>query len=103
MVNCKECQEEYAKQNFEYVLYEFPRLFRQPSINDNASTANRDALLQFLFQHSTAPELIYRHNWRQGDLMIWDNRCIAHYAVADYKAVGDRYMHRISVKGDWPA
>ena len=64
--------------------------------------AESDALLGFLFQHSTAPELVYRHNWRKHDLVIWDNRCTAHYAIPDYKAVGDRYLHRTSVKGDRP-
>jgi taurine dioxygenase len=66
------------------------------------SRAESDALLGFLFQHSTAPELVYRHAWRPRDLVIWDNRCTAHYAVPDYKAIGDRYLHRTSVKGDRP-
>ncbi|HSI00741.1 MAG TPA: TauD/TfdA family dioxygenase [Reyranella sp.] len=66
------------------------------------SRAESEALLAFLFQHSTAPELVYRHSWRPRDLVIWDNRCTAHYAIPDYKAVGDRYLHRTSVKGDRP-
>ncbi|CAN5713437.1 TauD/TfdA family dioxygenase [soil metagenome] len=66
------------------------------------SRPESDALLGFLFQHSTAPELVYRHSWRPHDLVIWDNRCTAHYAIPDYKAVGDRYLHRTSVKGDRP-
>ena len=66
------------------------------------SRTESDALLGFLFQHSTAPERVYRHSWRPRDLVIWDNRCTAHYAIADYKAVGDRYLHRTSVKGDRP-
>jgi taurine dioxygenase len=66
------------------------------------SRAESDALLAFLFQHSTAPELVYRHTWKPRDLVIWDNRCTAHYAIPDYKAIGDRYLHRTSVKGDRP-
>jgi taurine dioxygenase len=66
------------------------------------SRPESDALLGFLFQHSTAPELVYRHGWRPHDLVIWDNRCTAHYAIPDYKAIGDRYLHRTSVKGDRP-
>jgi taurine dioxygenase len=66
------------------------------------SRAESDALLGFLFQHSTSPELVYRHSWRPRDLVIWDNRCTAHYAIPDYKAIGDRYLHRTSVKGDRP-
>jgi taurine dioxygenase len=64
--------------------------------------AESDAILAFFFQHITAPENIYRHGWRKHDLIIWDNRCTIHYAVADYKAIGDRYMHRTSVKGRAP-
>lgn len=66
------------------------------------SRPESDALLGFLFQHATAPELVYRHSWRPRDLVIWDNRCTAHYAIPDYKAIGDRYLHRTSVKGDRP-
>ena len=61
-----------------------------------------DALLGFLFEHATAPERVYRHSWRRHDLVIWDNRCTVHYAIPDYKAIGDRYMHRTSIKGDRP-
>src|SRR6185312_6966517 len=66
------------------------------------SRPESDALLGFLFQHSTAPERVYRHSWRPHDLVIWDNRCTAHYAIPDYKVIGDRYLHRTSVKGDRP-
>ncbi|HEY4251078.1 MAG TPA: TauD/TfdA family dioxygenase [Roseomonas sp.] len=64
--------------------------------------AESDAILNFLFEHSTAPENLYRHRWQKHDVVIWDNRCAMHYAVADYKAHGDRYMHRTTVKGDTP-
>ncbi|MDB5414019.1 MAG: taurine catabolism dioxygenase TauD, TfdA family protein [Rubritepida sp.] len=62
--------------------------------------AESEAILNFLFEHSTMPENLYRHRWQRHDLVIWDNRCAMHYAVADYKAHGDRYMHRTTVKGD---
>ncbi len=55
------------------------------------------AVLEFLFQHMTGPEFIYRHRWQVGDLVMWDNRCTMHYAVADYDDVGERYMHRTTV------
>lgn len=42
---------------------------------------------------------MYRHRWQLRDLIMWDNRCNLHYAVADYKAEGAvRYMHRTTVK-----
>ncbi|MGI4800061.1 MAG: TauD/TfdA dioxygenase family protein [Janthinobacterium lividum] len=61
-----------------------------------------DAVLQFLFAHCTTPDMVYRHNWRLHDIVVWDNRCTMHFAVADYKAMGDRYMHRTTVQGDRP-
>ncbi len=56
--------------------------------------AESRALLDFLFAHMTRPEFIYRHRWQERDLVLWDNRCTMHYAVADYDGVGERYMHR---------
>jgi len=64
------------------------------------SPAESKAILDFLFAHSTQPQYVHRHQWRENDLLIWDNRCTIHYAVADYKGVGWRYMHRCTVEGD---
>lgn len=58
------------------------------------------ALLAFLYEHAIRPEFQYRHRWRPRDLVIWDNRCTLHYAIADYTA--DRYMHRTTVIGEAP-
>ena len=66
------------------------------------SPAESDAVLQFLFAHCTTPDMVYRHQWRLHDMVVWDNRCTMHFAVADYKALGDRYMHRTTVMGDRP-
>jgi taurine dioxygenase len=59
-------------------------------------------LLDFLFAWAAKPEYAYRHRWTQGDLVIWDNRCVQHYAVHDY---GDapRRLHRVMVEGEAPA
>ena len=56
-----------------------------------------DALLGFLFNHMNQPEFIYRHRWEERDLILWDNRCTMHRAIADYDDVGERYMHRTTV------
>ena len=37
-------------------------------------------LLHELMEHATQPELVYRHAWRVGDLVIWDNRATMHRA-----------------------
>ena len=38
------------------------------------------ALIRELTEHATRPEFVYRHQWRLGDLVIWDNRCTMHRA-----------------------
>jgi alpha-ketoglutarate-dependent 2,4-dichlorophenoxyacetate dioxygenase len=35
-------------------------------------------LLSDLNTHATQPRFVYRHSWRVGDLLIWDNRCTMH-------------------------
>src|SRR5690348_4881899 len=42
------------------------------------------ALLDFLFRHQARPQFVYRHRWRTGDVLLWDNRAIQHMVVADY-------------------
>ena len=37
-------------------------------------------LLHDLTEHATRPEFVYRHSWRVGDLVIWDNRATMHRA-----------------------
>ena len=59
------------------------------------------ALLAFLFNHSRKPEFTYRHRWRAGDVLFWDNRITQHYAVADYWPQRRR-MHRATIIGDRP-
>ena len=59
-------------------------------------------ILDFLFQHSTRPEFIYRHNWRVNDMIFWDNRCTVHYALSDYDFSVRRHMHRTTVADDTP-
>jgi alpha-ketoglutarate-dependent 2,4-dichlorophenoxyacetate dioxygenase len=44
------------------------------------------ALLEQLVELATTPDRIYAHQWRQGDIVIWDNRCTMHRATAfDYE------------------
>ena len=57
-----------------------------------------DALLNALFDHSENPEFVYRHVWRVGDLIVWDNRCSMH-ARDDFPSDQRRLMLRTTVKG----
>ena len=61
------------------------------------------ALLNELLAHATQPRYTYAHRWRPGDLVIWDNRCLLHRAVANYEMTKyRRIMHRNVVKGTTP-
>ena len=57
-----------------------------------------DALLNAVFDHSEKPEFVYRHVWRVGDLLVWDNRCSMH-ARDDFPSDQRRLMLRTTVKG----
>jgi taurine dioxygenase len=58
-------------------------------------------LLRYLFALASQPDFVYRHQWHPGDVVMWDNRCVLHYAVHDY---GDapRVLNRITIEGDEP-
>ncbi|TAJ87457.1 TauD/TfdA family dioxygenase [Reyranella sp.] len=64
--------------------------------------AESDQLLDELIAHATQPKYQYRHVWRQGDIVIWDNRCTMHKANADYPEGERRLMHRVIVAGTEP-
>ena len=59
-------------------------------------------LLDELIAHAIQPKYQYRHVWRQGDIVIWDNRCTMHKANADYPDGERRLMHRVIVAGTVP-
>ena len=60
------------------------------------------ALLDELLAHATQPQYEYRHQWRPGDMVMWDNRCLLHQANGDYDMGQTRYLYRIMLKGDAP-
>ena len=68
---------------------------------ENFEPKESAALLGILFRHATRSEFCYRHRYAQGDVVMWDNRSLMHYAVDDY---GDqpRYMERTTVIGEVP-
>ena len=57
------------------------------------SPTEAEELVLALFQHSTVDDNVTRHAWAQGDIVMWDNRCVMH--KADHlSVVGRRVMHR---------
>ena len=59
-------------------------------------------LLDALLAHATREEFQYRHEWRSGDLVMWDNRCLLHKANGDYDMGQMRYLYRVMLEGDVP-
>ena len=57
-----------------------------------------DALIDELTDRMIQPEGEYRHRWRKGDIVIWDNRCSYHKAAGDYPPEEDRIHWRVSIK-----
>jgi len=58
-------------------------------------------IIKCLYRRSIRKHPVYRHRWRDGDIVIWDNRCTLHRA--DHSGVrGDRVLHRGLVLGEVP-
>lgn len=68
---------------------------------ESLPVADGEALIAELLEHVTQPEFVYQHAWRDGDLLMWDNRCLLHRALANFD--GDRaarVMHRTVTRGN---
>ena len=59
-------------------------------------------LLDELLALTTAPERVYRHVWKQWDLVMWDNRCVLHRGRPWDSARYPRIMRRTTVAGEGP-
>ena len=60
------------------------------------------AFIKMLTEHTTQPQFCHSHTWREGDLLIWDNRCLLHRATAYDTMKYKRLMQRTTVGGDGP-
>jgi alpha-ketoglutarate-dependent taurine dioxygenase len=60
-----------------------------------------DALIERLCQATERPEHIYEHQWRVGDLLIWDNRATLH-ARTDFDPAERRVLRRLAIRGERP-
>jgi len=65
------------------------------------SDAESRALLDELFAHSVQPAYVYRHQWREHDLVFWDNRSLLHLAAGTPDHLR-RVMYRTTIEGDTP-
>jgi taurine dioxygenase len=59
-------------------------------------------LVAELMTHATQPQYEYRHQWRYGDMVLWDNRSVMHKANPDYDMNERRFLYRLMLKGEPP-
>lgn len=77
-------------------------LGRRPRHVVNGCTLEEsDALLDALWAHATQPQFGYTHAWREGDTVLWDNRCTIHRR-GPFNPAARRVMHATQVKGHQP-
>jgi taurine dioxygenase len=61
-----------------------------------------EALIVALSDHVIKPEFVYRHRWRRGDVVMWDNCTMQHKAILDYDLPQRRLLHRLTIAGTVP-
>lgn len=67
---------------------------------EGMSRAESQPLIEYLCEHATRPDNIYRHRWQVGDLVCWDNRTTMHLALGDYDPAQFRHMLRTTLRGE---
>ncbi len=63
--------------------------------------AESETLLNEIWHHATQDKYTWRHHWKTGDLVLWDNRCTMHRRDP-FDPAKRRVMHRTQIKGDAP-
>ena len=63
---------------------------------EGMATSESDAILDYLHAHCQHVQFGFRHRWRVGDMVLWDNRSVLHNAILDYQP-HQRRMQRTSV------
>ena len=61
--------------------------------------AESEALLDTLWAHATQDFLAWHHDWRVGDVVVWDNRCVMHHRDP-FDPNGRRIMHRAQARDE---
>ena len=69
---------------------------------DGVAPERTRVFINDLLDRAIRPDMTYRHQWRPGDLLIWDNRATLHIAHRDYDAAEGRIMHRVILEGEVP-
>lgn len=61
-----------------------------------------EELIRYLQEFAVRPEFVYRHAWRHGDAVLWDNRCAQHCATPFDDEKYRRHMNRTTIEGEVP-
>ena len=69
---------------------------------DGMSREESLPIIRYLHEHATKLDYTTRLRWQPGTLAIWDNRCVFHYALNDYRGER-RHMRRVTIEGERPA
>ena len=64
--------------------------------------AEAKALVDDLVAYATQEQFVHRHVWREGDIVMWDNRCTFHTGTLFDDTKYKRLIYRMMVKGDTP-
>ena len=64
--------------------------------------AEAEELIRYLQEFTTRPDFVYRHKWRVGDALLWDNRCAQHCALPFDDERYERHMQRTTLEGEPP-
>jgi len=72
---------------------------RRNAFIEGLSLDDSNALLDEIWSQATRESLTWRHQWRVGDLVLWDNRCTMHRRDA-FDPAARRVMHRTQIKGE---
>ena len=60
------------------------------------------ALIRDLVEHATQKDVVYRHVWRENDLVMWDNRCTMHRGRTFDDKQYKRDMRRLTLEDSAP-
>jgi len=65
------------------------------------SLADSEALLDELWSYLVDERNVIEHHWREGDVVLWDNRCSVHQR-GPFDSATERELHATQVRGHRP-
>ena len=72
-----------------------------PPVLDHVVVHTTTEPASLLYQHAVRPEFTCRFRWQPNSIAFWDNRCVQHNAINDYRGQR-RVMHRVTIEGERP-